>query len=292
MGFLSLFAVVQNKEKPLKAIAQEILIVLSLTTPGVDVWRVASESEQKENELTEQRSILAMTKTAELTAEAIPGAVIQLSAIMAARGSQSKKATLSFALCVFTAASTSSTLSYDFDTGANKRQKQPWFYGYVSDKARGKLQVFLALFFLAAFNLTTWSLSCVLLEIQGGITLATGFLLIELLLYFLYKAIRKDLWYWVPLYGCPGAFMSFMARLMSKVVGDWTAVVQFRSPQKIGGAYLSFGLGLTTALGLNSAFQYEKKGGDDSEGEWEKSAVVAIMARVPAPVWSSPSFCF
>jgi hypothetical protein len=80
----------------------------------------------------------------------------------------------------------------------------------------------------------------------------------ELLIYYVIKGLRRDLWYWTPVYGGSGVFVSWMIRWIIKVIVDWTAVVQFRHPNEVGGAYFTFSLGLTVVIGVVAALQYEK----------------------------------
>jgi len=116
-------------------------------------------------------------------------------------------------------------MSYDWDTGKKQRKTKPYFYGYVPDKAKGKALVFLSLYFFSAFNLLTRALTCVLLQLKGGMTLVAKVLGGELALFFVVKALRRDLRYWVPVYGVSGGVVSFIGRIVAKVVGDWTAVI-------------------------------------------------------------------
>ena len=51
--------------------------------------------------------------------------------------------------------------------------------------------------------------------------------------------------------------------MIVKVVSDWTALVQFRHPQEVGGAYFTFSLALTVVLGIVAALRYEKVKGID-----------------------------
>ena len=53
-------------------------------------------------------------------------------------------------------------------------------------------------------------------------------------------------------------FFSWTVRWIAKVTVDWTAVVHFRHPNEVGGAYFTFSLSLTVVMGVVAALQYEK----------------------------------
>ncbi|GMI40269.1 hypothetical protein TrCOL_g11552 [Triparma columacea] len=248
----------QNRAKPWKRQLQEQFFVWSLVKPGVDAWRVASGAAHEEGQVVDAQTELTLNKSAELVAEAIPGTLIQLSALLMSESEPTKSALFSFAFCILTAAFTSAITSWDWDLGKENRKKRRSFYGYIPSNVNGKMKVFASLYFLSAFNLLTRSFACVLFYIKGGMSEVATLLGGELLIYFVIKGLRRDLWYWVPVYGGLGVFASFMFRWAVKVVVDWTAVVQFRHPNEVGGAYFTFSLGLTVVMGVVAALQYEK----------------------------------
>jgi len=156
------------------------------------------------------------------------------------------------------------------------------------------MKVFASLYFLSAFNLLTRSFACVLFYIKGGISEVAMLLGGELLIYYVIKGLRRDLWYWAPIYGGFGVLVSWLMRWGIKVIVDWTAVVHFRHPNEVGGAYFTFSLGLTIVMGVVAALQYEKvvddvitdedvELGEDNqsvggeESGLEESTVVTIM---------------
>ena len=252
----------QNRAKPWKRQVREQFYVWSLVKPGVDAWRVASGSAHEVGQLVNAHYELTMNKCCELVAEAIPGALIQLAAIMTADSKPTTNALFSFAFCIFTAAFTSAVQSWDWDINKGNRKKAPWFYGYIPSNVNGKIRVFISLFCLSFFNLITRSFACVLFYMKGGFSMVATLLGAELLIYFLIKGLRRDFLYWTPLYGVGGVFISWLIRWTIKVITDWTAVVHFRHPNEVGGAYFTFSLGITVAMGVVAALQYEKAGVD------------------------------
>ena len=68
-------------------------------------------------------------------AEAIPGAIIQLSAILSA-GVASPAAVVSLVISALTAGFTTATISFDLDTDQVMRNSNPEFYGYIPDSIK------------------------------------------------------------------------------------------------------------------------------------------------------------
>ena len=71
-------------------------------------------------------------------------------------------------------------------------------------------------------------------------------------LYLLQKALRNDLWYWIPIDGAAGMGMTLLTRVSSKVVSDYTGVVQLRVPGELGGVYWTLNMLLAIAAAFAS----------------------------------------
>ena len=159
-------------------------------------------------------------------AEAIPGALIQLSAIFhPGDDAVSNSAILSFVFCILTAAFTSALLSWDWDTSKEFRKSAPWQYGYIPNDTKGKLRVFFSLYFLSAFNLIARCLACVLFETTHGFSGVAKLLGAELFIYLAVKVLRRDFVYWIPVYGSMEVALSFTMRCVSKIITDWTGEI-------------------------------------------------------------------
>ncbi|GMI39514.1 hypothetical protein TrCOL_g11746 [Triparma columacea] len=278
----------QNRTFPLRTRIWEQVYVWTMVKPGVDAWRVASETEHEAGKVVDPYMEMVITKSCEIVAESVPGALIQMSAIVRAGSKTTRAALFSFVFCIFTTAFTSTIVSWDFDVSKEKRKELPSFYGYIPRNLIGKAKTFLSLFALAAFNLLVRTYACILFYMEGGLTVISIVFGGEMLLFLLIKALRRDLWYWVPLYGFGGCMVSAFARGFGKIIMDWTAMVQMRHPHDVGGAYFTFSLFVTITGGIIAALGYEKKvleevlEGDEinrgSEGVGlEESTVVTTM---------------
>ena len=77
----------------------------------------------------------AYTKAIEMFAEAIPGVIIQLVAILM-DGHASTAAIASLSISALTTGFVSASISYDFDVSPQKRLDNPDFFGYIPNDAK------------------------------------------------------------------------------------------------------------------------------------------------------------
>jgi hypothetical protein len=103
----------------------------------------------------------------------------------------------------------------------------------MGDTAASKARCFSVLFVvhLVQILLRTATLS-LLAATQGW--LAAVYLVGDFLVLVGYKAVRRDVLYWMPRAGVPS---SLLARFLSKVFADSTACVGYRHPFELGGLY-------------------------------------------------------
>ena len=158
----------------------------------------------------------------------------------------------------------------------DRRINIPEYYGYIPNERKSKIQCFAALFFISTFNLFVRTMTVVLIYVTGGAMLAVLALVVELAIYMLTKIVRSDFRYWVPIYGVPGYVMALFARLIVKLAADWTACVQFRHPQEVGGFIFSFGMVMLAACGITSAALYDKEECGKS-CVWSNEVVLTVM---------------
>jgi hypothetical protein len=120
----------------------------------------------------------------------------------------------------------------------------PDFYGYIPAKASKRTVVFVSMLLYTAGMLLLRCTTIVLLGLMGG---SWAFLYIgaDLGLYILVKILRGDFWYWAPFGGNLEIVSSILARMMVKIIVDFTSIVHYRHPNEVGGAYWLFGLIIT-----------------------------------------------
>ncbi|GMI18506.1 hypothetical protein TrLO_g14860 [Triparma laevis f. longispina] len=240
--FLQLAVVVgvQNCKKGFKFILKESLIVLVGLKAPWDAFRVASGGEKLKDTEFEPMMEMTISKLIEVFTESIPGICIQTSAILNALQKGAKVdggLIISLLVSVLTTGFVSSSISYDFDVDPLNRAHLPSFYGYVPDSAPKRILIFITQILISAVQVLLKSL----LVVELG-EWASVYLGVELAIFVLVKLVRRDLTYWMPIYGKRGVFVALNVRVLVKVIADFTACFQLRHPNEVGGLYFTVNL--------------------------------------------------
>jgi hypothetical protein len=198
------------------------------------------------------------TKVYELIFEALPGCVLQLYVLIKTlreTGGVSKQALLSLAVSAFSAGFSSANITFDWDTGVQRRKDQPEFYGFIPDGTRGTV-VFGCMIVNGGLLLLARSASAALLmHVKSSYFLY--YTLGDIALFFLQKAVRGDVRSWPNEDGWTGTvIMDFLTQLIMKLIVDYTGLVQFRGPGVLGGCYwtASMILSITAPFGALAIF--------------------------------------
>jgi len=263
----------QNAKKSRARQVKEQLIVFSLLKPGVDAWRSATATalSREEDATIDPRTELTFSRCIELVFESIPGTVLQLAALIHAKEVDN---VVYFALTssIVTAGSVSAYISWDWDVDKEARKMVPSFYGYIPKKSLSrKVIVAISLFVGSVCCLLVRSLACVCLA-QKGLDVVAAVLASEMLIFFVAKAAVGDFMFWTPNYGIVGYLFAFLARFMSKILVDWTFLVQARIPTELGGVGFCWSLVSTVVIDLASATTI-----DDIQSPFEKSTLKNVM---------------
>ena len=132
----------------------------------------------------------------------------------------------------------SATITWDFDTGNQRRRDEPEFYGMIPDGVRGNV-VFLCMILNSAMLLLVRSLSYAMLMLANP-AYVLYYALGDSSFFFLQKAARGDFKYFANVDGLAGLLLfDFLAQFLLKTIVDFTGLVQFRGPGILGGAYWS-----------------------------------------------------
>jgi hypothetical protein len=121
----------------------------------------------------------------------------------------------------------SATISFDFDVDPKKRRASPNFYGFVPNSGFRRTAIFICMVLMSAGMLLIRSFGAALLMRLGSQCFQWAFAA-EMGLFFLYKLARRDAYYWLPMDGVAGVFVSFLLRFIVKIITDYTGVIQFR----------------------------------------------------------------
>jgi len=125
-------------------------------------------------------------------------------------------------------------ISFDNDTDPDKRSRHPQFYGLVPSGVTQRTATFIIFTIYSSSVLLMRSLSIVLL-ISGNLNWLFLFLAADFGIFFFYKFLNNDLYYFIPMEGWAQIFFSFGYRAGGKVMLDFTSTLQFRHPCECGG---------------------------------------------------------
>ena len=174
----------------------------------------------------------------------------------------------------------SATISYDYDTDPEKRKLSPEFYGFVPAKASDRTIVFSSMVVFSSGMLLIRCMTIIILALLGSRWVAL-YIGADLGLYLTVKIMRGDFWYWVPVGGSVEILSSMLGRILVKLIGDFTSIVQFRHPYELGGFYWAFGLVLTLASLPSAIVFYRNEDGDVNVVEF---AWTLLHVLVPSTV--------
>jgi len=206
-----MFVYIQYYKLGLKAVVKESIPVITCLKPTVDAYRVAQGVEQRSDTAVDPMMEMTAMRTIELFAEAIPGVIIQLSAMATEHEKISGAAMVSLVSSVFSAAFIGASMSYDWDTDPEKRRSFSTFYGYTPGGAKKRLIVFLSMIgFIGSLLL----LRCCTIVVLANIGKHIPFIFVgtDLGVYLLLKLAMGDFWYWVKTGEYLDIFVSITAR--------------------------------------------------------------------------------
>lgn len=244
IGFQILFVWAQNRKLGMKKVLREWIPILLGYKPAIDAYRVATGAKQEVGTALHPMTEMTGMKCIEMFAEAIPGVIIQLMAISTSVEEVATAAWISLAVSALSTGFASATISYDYDTDPWQRKHAPDFYGYIPANASKRSLVFVSMVLLTAGMLLIRCMTIVVLGQLGG-SWVSIYIGADMGFYLLVKIVRGDFWYFLPLGGKTEIMSSFLARVMIKIITDYTSIVQFRHPNEVGGAYWLFGYVLT-----------------------------------------------
>jgi hypothetical protein len=234
----------QNRKLGVLRVLREWFPILIGFKPAVDAYRVAKGEKQEAGRAIDALAEMTYMKGIEMFAEAIPGVIIQLMAIATSDKDVADAAWVSLSVSALTTGFASATISYDYDTDPVKREQVPDFYGYVPANPTKRSIIFVSMMLFSTCMLVIRCMTIVVLGLLGG-TWVSLYVGADMLLYLLVKVIRGDFWYWIPAGGNTEIMSSIVARVLVKVVTDFTSIVQFRHPYEVGGMYWMLGFVLT-----------------------------------------------
>jgi len=223
----------------------------------VDAYRVSTNHDDKEVSM-DQLSEMVMNKGIELSCESIPGCILQLYVWLSAPEKAGTFALASIGISCLTTGFASAMIAFDMDVDVPHRKNQPKFYGYIPNDNSLRGRCFILMTLISSLHNLSRSLGCALLAYSDPdkVILFIGG---EIGLYLVFKILRRDFHYWVPGFPLIG---SFFARIIAKVIVDFTGCLHLRHPYDLGG------LGFTISIFWAQAFPFvalQYFGGDSKD---------------------------
>ena len=248
-----------------------------------------TNAKMKGHELIDSLQELVMFRTTEVFAEAIPCTLIQVTALLESDGIFSDKILFGSLLCsaAVTAYSTA-YLTYLKDIDPTQRFLFADFYGFVPTSSVG-FNVVRSSMILMSFCQVIGKCFALAILHDVGLGIVTGYITIDIGLFFLLKIIRGDLRYWLPIdNNVVSWIVSILDRLIVKVVGDFTGMIHLREPREMGGTYWLLNQIMTMASIFVAIYFHN---GKRELGEEEISIALGggdlfLMASVLTLVWS------
>ena len=172
----------------------------------------------------------------------------------------------SIIISIATVALGTTTICFDFDLDPERRAHTPDFYGYVPNSSSGRVNVVISMFMFTTCHILIRVLGvAILAAVSPAITAAI--LGGDLLFFLLFKLARNDFRYWVKLDGAMSWIASMFARIVEKLMVDFTVMVQLRSPQDIGGLYWIMSLVLGQVTSFVAVYLYSRMEAETSKVE-------------------------
>ena len=135
---------------------------------------------------------------------------------------------LSIGVSALTTGFASAMISFDRDVDPQGRKINPKFYGYIPDGHRLRSRCFMLMTMMSSLHNLSRSIGYALLAVAGGTTMVLSFVGGEIMVYLIWKALRRDLLYWIKVDGFLGIFGSCLIRVVVKVIVDFSGCLQFR----------------------------------------------------------------
>ena len=242
--FLQFLVVIAIHHKSKRRVVLELFATFTFTKPAFNKYRVLTNKQIDGHELVPPISEMMMFKLCEVFSESIPMTVVQVKNVL-----ESVELDWIVLAALFTSvAFVSEAVSYMTfmkDISEEGRRKQKIFYGFIPLSGIKLVMVKLSMYLLSFCQLLGKSFQMVILMQMGGRTLALGVLGGEVFIYLLYKLLRRDFRYWIPLPRGTSLILSLVIRILMKVTADFTGFLHARHPYELGGFYWLLNMILT-----------------------------------------------
>lgn len=129
----------------------------------------------------------------------------------------------------------SAHVTYDLDADPLNQKQAPMFYGMAPEAPKARALLLVVMMVNSGILLVVKSFSLMLLGHQDK-SHAAGIYLADQAIFLIIKIAQGDFHHYLPFpAGGFGVFCSLLARVMTKFVSDFTAIVYLRHPNELGG---------------------------------------------------------
>ena len=149
---------------------------------------------------------------------------------MITSGAPSTGALLSIGISTLTTGFSAAMLSLDADLDTQARKNMPNFFGFLPDDHGLRSRCFKLMMMITALHNLSRSIGCALLAASGGMTRVLSFVGGEIMVFMVWKAARRDFLTWPRVDGVAGIILSFNARIMEKIIADFSGLLLARHP--------------------------------------------------------------
>jgi hypothetical protein len=261
---------------------REIFYVLTLVKGGRLQLNVL-KGEDTQGCLIEAPFEKAFFESQEMVWESIPGTILQTFVIITNFKEREWSQMFSLLASVAAVGSISSRTSYVMDISANNREKAGNLYGFVPNSNVLRLVIQGAMISLSCSQLLSRSLGYALLAASAGKTVAALEAVAEISIFLLYKLALRDFYHHgLANNGMLRLFGAIFLRIFcNKILADFTANMGLRSPNEMGGLYLTVNLFLSQAFLWGSIMIYN----DTMIADGLTEQQLLLMGRLLLTVW-------
>ena len=138
---------------------------------------------------------------------------------------------VSIAISALTTGFTSALISFDKDVDVLGRKNQPAFYGYLPDYHATRGRCFFLMMIMSALHNLSRSIGCALLAASSSGKMNLFFFLGgEMIIFLVWKILRRDFFYWVRIEGPLAFLLAFFNRILIKIIVDFSGCLHMRHP--------------------------------------------------------------
>ena len=145
-------------------------------------------------------------------------------------GAPSTEALLSIGMSALTTGYSVAMSTLDSDLDVTTRKNMPNFFGFIPNDHGLRSRCFKLMTMITALHNLSRSIGCALLAASGGMTRVVTFVGGEILFYIFWKAARRDFMWWARVDGVAGIIVSFVDRILNKIIADFSGLLLYRHP--------------------------------------------------------------